>query len=702
MNRLQRFWATAFYRAVFPPGFFMLVFFFPGNAQVLNKAEYFWDSDPGTGNGTSIPFTPGASVDFSFNAPTASLSNGFHSLNVRFRDDAGHWSHFASRMFYVIPANLFQPAVNLVRAEYFFDADPGTGSGTNIPVTPGSQINLNILVPTASLGAGFHSLNVRVKDNEGRWSHFASRTFYIIPVDNTPPAASIKRAEYFFDNDPGTGLASPLPVTAGNPQTNSFVIETTDLEPGFHTLAIRYQDNQNRWGHFASRTLFIIRGDAFKADNLVRAEYFIDTNPEENPSLTGTELTITPAPSVDQVFELSVSGLAEGSHELYIRVKDDKGFWSTAAKETFTVLTCVPPSPPTAPGQSRCGAGVLTFNATGATGTQLYRWYANGTTSDILFTGPAFETPELSSSITYYVSIFDPGTLCESARTPVNATVTIIDKPVINPSGTLNLCEGNAALLAAPEGFSEYLWSNGEITRQVLVNAAGTFTVQTGDGTCTSEVSDPVTVVMVSGQPCSGTSGGAPNLPPVIDTSSPLITQIEGVLETDLIPLISDPDNNIDFTSLRVINSQTSRGAPAFVDAAYHLIIDYRGDPFTGNDRVTVEVCDLANACTQGLFDIDVAGEVVVHNGLSPDGNGINDFMLVKYIDVIDGASQNKVVIFNRWGDVVFEIQNYNNTDRVFTGFSNKGSELPSGTYYYKIEFSGNIKSVTGFITLIR
>jgi hypothetical protein len=51
---------------------------------------------------------------------------------------------------------------------------------------------------------------------------------------------------------------------------------------------------------------------------------------------------------------------------------------------------------------------------------------------------------------------------------------------------------------------------------------------------------------------------------------------------------------------------------------------------------------------------------------------------------------------------VVFDIENYNNTDRVFTGLSNSGKELPSGTYFYKIVLSGSNKPLTGFITLIR
>jgi gliding motility-associated-like protein len=94
-------------------------------------------------------------------------------------------------------------------------------------------------------------------------------------------------------------------------------------------------------------------------------------------------------------------------------------------------------------------------------------------------------------------------------------------------------------------------------------------------------------------------------------------------------------------------------------------------------------------------------GEVVVFNGVTPDGDGLNDILFVKYIDVVEGASQNKVTIYNRWGDLVFDVENYDNFSRVFMGQTNSGKDLPSGTYYYKMDFS-NGKSITGFITLKR
>lgn len=158
--------------------------------------------------------------------------------------------------------------------------------------------------------------------------------------------------------------------------------------------------------------------------------------------------------------------------------------------------------------------------------------------------------------------------------------------------------------------------------------------------------------------------------------------KLRGKVEVDLTHLLSDPDNNIHFTTLSVLNSFTSRGARATIDASYFLQIDYKGNPFTGTDRITLEVCDLSGLCVQQVIDIEVVGAVEVYNGMTPDGDGFNDFLFIKYIDVVEGASKNRVMIFNRWGDVVFDIENCNNIDRVFTGLSKNGAELPSGTYF--------------------
>jgi hypothetical protein len=57
--------------------------------------EYFFDTDPGFGNGTAIPFGGGLGTnisDFSFTAPLTGLPNGLHYLFIRTKEANGKWS----------------------------------------------------------------------------------------------------------------------------------------------------------------------------------------------------------------------------------------------------------------------------------------------------------------------------------------------------------------------------------------------------------------------------------------------------------------------------------------------------------------------------------------------------------------------------------------------------------------------------------
>ncbi|WP_108867035.1 gliding motility-associated C-terminal domain-containing protein [Aquimarina aquimarini] len=92
--------------------------------------------------------------------------------------------------------------------------------------------------------------------------------------------------------------------------------------------------------------------------------------------------------------------------------------------------------------------------------------------------------------------------------------------------------------------------------------------------------------------------------------------------------------------------------------------------------------------------------------GFSPDGDGINEYW---EIYGIENYPNNRVLIYNRWGDLVYEIEGYNNTSKVFRGIANRkrslgGDKLPEGTYFFNIKINGphNLKKETGFLVLKR
>lgn len=85
---------------------------------------------------------------------------------------------------------------------------------------------------------------------------------------------------------------------------------------------------------------------------------------------------------------------------------------------------------------------------------------------------------------------------------------------------------------------------------------------------------------------------------------------------------------------------------------------------------------------------------IEVFNTITPNGDNKNDFFR---IDGIECYKQNNVKIFNRWGVLVFDVDNYNNDDKVFVGKSQgrvtfKANEtLPTGVYFYIIKYRDNV-----------
>ena len=87
---------------------------------------------------------------------------------------------------------------------------------------------------------------------------------------------------------------------------------------------------------------------------------------------------------------------------------------------------------------------------------------------------------------------------------------------------------------------------------------------------------------------------------------------------------------------------------------------------------------------------------IVVHNVITPNGDGLNDTWI---IDCIENFPDNSVQIFNRWGDVVNSFDRYDNTTYVWKGTNKNGKLLPDGTYYYVLQIK-NLKTRTGWVLL--
>ncbi|MBX2942088.1 MAG: gliding motility-associated C-terminal domain-containing protein [Cyclobacteriaceae bacterium] len=111
-------------------------------------------------------------------------------------------------------------------------------------------------------------------------------------------------------------------------------------------------------------------------------------------------------------------------------------------------------------------------------------------------------------------------------------------------------------------------------------------------------------------------------------------------------------------------------------------------------------VADDGGGLDNVVLETTVVPDIEVYNGISPNNDSKNDSFKILNIDLSPDTQNNNVTIYNRWGDLVFETVNYDNTKNVFKGLNSSGDRLPSGIYFYKIEFASARESITGYLTL--
>jgi gliding motility-associated-like protein len=89
--------------------------------------------------------------------------------------------------------------------------------------------------------------------------------------------------------------------------------------------------------------------------------------------------------------------------------------------------------------------------------------------------------------------------------------------------------------------------------------------------------------------------------------------------------------------------------------------------------------------------------KIDVPNAITPNDDGKNDVLI---IDGLDQVGENELVIFNRWGDVLYKSKPYKNEWR---GTNQSGAALPEGTYYYVLRLNtADGKILRGDITILR
>ena len=178
-----------------------------------------------------------------------------------------------------------------------------------------------------------------------------------------------------------------------------------------------------------------------------------------------------------------------------------------------------------------------------------------------------------------------------------------------------------------------------------------------------------------------------------INLSDPIV-DISGGTITTLLPGESDNQN---FTAIHVITREDIENG--------QVVNSARVTAFNPQNVLIEDISDDPNA----LINYGEDDPTIVYiNGISipeiftPNGDGINDTF---YISGLNNFENPKIKIYNRWGNLVYESDLYQNNWRGISEGSrtiNEEKELPAGTYFYILKLSENYRTITGWIFLQR
>lgn len=168
---------------------------------------------------------------------------------------------------------------------------------------------------------------------------------------------------------------------------------------------------------------------------------------------------------------------------------------------------------------------------------------------------------------------------------------------------------------------------------------------------------------------------------------------------TNIDILANDETGNCDLVTVKVLDEGSNAGPHRGVTVLNpNLTVDYYPFlNFCGTDSFEYELCT-PRGCDTALVLVKVAcspsDTLIVYNGISPNGDGHNDYFT---IENIEHFPDNEVKVFNRWGNLVFQARNYDNT---WDGkFGDK--KLPDGSYFYIITLKDG-RNLTGYVQIQR
>lgn len=286
-----------------------------------------------------------------------------------------------------------------------------------------------------------------------------------------------------------------------------------------------------------------------------------------------------------------------------------------------------------------------------------------------------------------------------------------------------------------------YLWSNSATTEDLTALPAGTYSVNVTDANgCQADTSIVITenlpvvsTIQFINPLCAGDANGTVDLSVAGGTAPYTYTWSNGQTSEDLggLPggvyniLIQDANGCLGYNTVTLanppalnsnisspvqvnghnisffggsdgsINLDVSGGTPAY-QYQWSNGSTNEDQNGLGAGTYTVTITD-ANGCT--ILDtivLDQPFDLAMPTGYSPNSDGFNDAFV---IHGIEAYPENRLEVYNRWGNLVYASDNYMN---MWRGTSDTGDTLPDGTYFVVLNINKGEIVLTGYVDVRR
>lgn len=350
-----------------------------------------------------------------------------------------------------------------------------------------------------------------------------------------------------------------------------------------------------------------------------------------------TNYTWSPACCVGQFATISVPGTYIVSVDTLVCTLTD----------TFVVTQAPSPTPTITGNDFYCNNDLTTLGVSGTYNS--YTWNPGGQNSSSITTGTG----------TYTVTVTD-----SNGCTGTSPSVTVTNS---DPQATINLpdtvCPGDYTILSVSPAFAGYEWFNGDTNATTSATAGGVSIIVTDNFGCQDTAYSTVYAYP------------APNAAFSIDP-----------------PTQGQPGMPITFTDLSSGNPVSWQwnfgdGNGSTIQNPTHI---YTTQGFMNVSLLVIS----ANGC-EDIVSIEylVLSDIIIPNVFTPNGDGMNDMFVVKNLEFFN----NNLTIFNRWGNKVFEKENYKNDW--------DGDGVSDGTYYFILEiqkYDDTVELHKGTITILK